>query len=399
MWLLLRRCIALAELVGLPRAAMTLAQTPETQSSDTNDGGPHTPLERLKQKAETWESLCALDRIISMMWSLPLATVNFPLPKKAITDTQGAVIPQSYLYNLADVASRVLELDSIYSSRKPLSELFNAVMRTDHELRSLAGYPPKSWWKIQFPGPSVDALLQYWHQYITVRTHLQLALTYDENKQQFALNFITCLNACQELASRYVALRPILPMGFFANWVIDMQAFTCAIFLLLASYRITRGSGSFPQAFDVSFTASLVDQVVQTMGSSTGRTGEGFAHPAANAIKSLDSLLRQPQAPEQQNISLSLPLVGTIQISRKSGRPVKNLEGPPPTPRGQRPAPFPPASFADPGVSMAPTAIPYTSEAMELMDSLSYSMEIPESYPFLTDDIFGGNEQWLTWTG
>jgi hypothetical protein len=32
----------------------------------------------------------------------------------------------------------------------------------------------------------------------------------------------------------------------------------------------------------------------------------------------------------------------------------------------------------------------YTSDAMDLMDSFSYSMEFPESYPFLADDNFSG---------
>ena len=181
---------------------------------------------------------------MSMVCSLPLATANYPLPKRPLLDPSGKVNAQAYSYSLAGIASRMLELDGMKSAGKPLSELFNAVMRTDHELRSLASFPGKDWWNMKpstdFP---IDVVLQYWHKYFTVRTHLQLALTYDGQNEQFAFNFITCLDACQELASRYLSLRSAAPTGFFANWVIDMQVFTGAVFLQLASYRITHKSG------------------------------------------------------------------------------------------------------------------------------------------------------------
>jgi hypothetical protein len=138
-----------------------------------------------------------------MMWSLPLATVNYPLPKGQILDSQGQVIAQYYLYNLANVASRVLELDNIHSSGRHLIKLFNAVIATDQELRSLASLTPKSWWKIHWPKLFLDALLQYMHQYLTIRTYLQLTLKYDK-RQDFAFHPITCFGACQELARRYI---------------------------------------------------------------------------------------------------------------------------------------------------------------------------------------------------
>jgi hypothetical protein len=277
-------------------------------------------ISRLKQRAQAWESICGIDRITSMVCSLPLATANYPLPKRPLLDSAGNVNTQAYLYSLAGIASRMLELDGMQSAQRPLSEMFNAVMRTDHELRSLASYPGRDWWDMKpstdFP---IDVLLQYWHKYFIVRTHLQLALTYDGQNDEFAFNFITCLNACQELANRYLSLRPAAPTGFFANWVIDMQAFTSIVFLQLASYRITHKSspGRLSHGFDINVIADLIDQVVKTMESSTGRAGGDFAQQAASVIRSLDSLLQLPHVPESQRISLSLPLIGTIKISKR----------------------------------------------------------------------------------
>ncbi|KAK4502079.1 hypothetical protein PRZ48_007890 [Zasmidium cellare] len=381
MWLLARRVIALSELLGLPRATATLASMPHSIDSPSSD----PDIARLKRRAQAWVSVCAIDRFASMLWSLPLATSHYPLPKEPLLDySTGNVNAQSYLYSLADIASRVSELDGMISSRKPPSELFNAVMQTDHELRSLASFPGKDWWNPSNEF-SIEAVLQYWHQYYSIRIHLQLALTYDGQSEQFGFNFITCLTACQELASRYVLLRPAAPAGFFANWVIDMQAFTSAVFLQLASYRITHRTdpGRFPHGYDVTVITSLVDQVVNTMGNSPGTDGNNFAQQAANAIQSLDSLLQRSNMQDSQRISLRLPLIGNIQISKRSFAKQDYTSGQnvaPQTVFYNRPqSTGNEAAFLDPNADLGPQQAAYSSDAMDMMDSFSYSMEIPEN--------------------
>ena len=331
-----------------------------------------------------------------MMWSLPLATVGYPLPKRPIVDYQGQVNPQSYLYGLADIASRVIELDNIYSSGRPLSELLNAVIGTDRELRSLASLTPQSWQKTHWPQLSIDALLQYWHQYLTVRTHLQLALNYKES-EQFSFNFITCLDACQELARRYVSLRPILSAGFFANRVIDLQAFTATVFLLLASYHTASDSGTGPQGVDVNVTTGVVDQAVRMMEFAANRVGGDFAHQAADAVHSLRSLLQQPQSSKSQKVTLSLPFVGRIHVSRKPHAASFVPEQPYPTPSQQAQGSWQTANSSNP-FHPAAQAMSFGFSDPNSMDSLSCSMEIPESYPFLTDET-SGSEQWFTSIG
>ena len=358
-------------------------------------GAPSSTVESWRQKTEVWEAICALDRIISMMWSLPLATASHPLPKRPIVDSQSQVSPQSYLYSLADIASRVLEQDNIYSSGRSLIELISAVSGTDQELRSLAAATPKTWRKVHWPQLSVDALLQYWHQYITVRTHLQLALRYDES-QLLAFNYLACLDACQELARRYVSIRPILPAGFFASRVIDLQAFTATVFLLLSSYRTSDGPGTLPQAVDVDATTALVDQVIRMMGSAADRAGEGFTDQAAEAVRSLSSLLQQPQTAELQKITLSIPLIGRIHVSRKTYAahtgPTQFDSPPSQQPQG----PWQTTTSGDRSTPAAQEK-PFTSLDLNLIDTLSYSMEIPEDFPIWPDETFA-SEQWLTWT-
>jgi hypothetical protein len=189
-------------------------------------------------------------------------------------------------------------------------------------------------------------------------------------------------------------IRSILPAGFFANRVVDLQAFTAAVFLLLAGYRSTRASSTFLQAVDVNVTSSLVDQVARLMGVIATRTGGDFACQASEAIRALSTLLTQPQTSEMQEIILSLPLGGRIHVSRKSYTAktiskhsysaAAHVEGIWPTHDG--------------GPAPNVQELPLRSSDENMIGSLSYSMEIPESYPFFTDEAFGA-EQWLSWTG
>ena len=130
------------------------------------------------------------------------------------------------------------------------------------------------------------------------------------------------------------------------------------------------------------------------MESSSGRTGGGFAQQAASVIRSLDSLLQRPHVPESQRISLSLPLIGTIKIARRPNSKVNfnpaqtapqlTVTQPPPQTSGNE------TCFLNTSAPVAPQSNPYTSDAMDMMDTFSYSMEFPESYPFLADDNFSG---------
>lgn len=363
-WLLTRRVIALAELAGLPRAAMALAAHQELNlATPAVQGASPSLVDSWKQKADVWDSICAIDRIASVMWSLPLGTSNYALPERPVVDYHGQVNAQSYLFHLTRIASRIPELDNLCSSGRPIMELFNAVIGTDQELRSLNTLPPKAWRNTHRESLTIDAILQYWHQYFTIRTHLQLALRYEEG-QDFAFNFCACLEACQELARRYLAQRLLPPEGFFANRVIDLQVFTATVFLLLASYRTMRASSTFLQAIDIGVTTHLVDQVVNTMEIAAARAGGNFAGQAASACRSLRFLLQQPQTSSTQNITLNLALVGKIHVSRK------------------------PLPLTSQVLNERPTDL-------DFINSLSYSMEIPETCPLLADEI---GVEWLTWT-
>jgi hypothetical protein len=322
-----------------------------------------------------------------MMWSLPIATAGFPLPMRPIVDDQGQVILQTFLHRLANIASKVLELDGVYLQDKPVSDLLSIVMSMDEELQVVSNTPAREWWTESPSLLTPAALFQYWHSYLIIRTHLRLALAYDRD-QRFLYNFMSCLSACQTHTKRYIALRPLLPTGFFANTIVDLQALSAIVFLLLAADKSAAGASAMASwhIMNAQQTRFLVDEAVRAMEQASARTGSQSALNGVEAIKTLRSLLEQPDSAEPQKVSLLLPLIGRIHVSRKSGR------------SGQRHHSVQSPSTKEPplgGYSADTAGTSYLSP--EILDTLSYSMEVPEDYLFFTDQSFG-TEQWLSWT-
>ncbi|KAI7465541.1 hypothetical protein KC351_g14935 [Hortaea werneckii] len=331
MYIVIRRIVAFAELSGLPGA-------PEAMESRRSGAVTGTSDRDLWHKAELWESICAVDRII--------------------------VLTRSYVYRLAEIASRILDLDRMSSSGKPGYEIFNTVMSIDQELRYLAN--------------------------------------------QFAFNFATCTEASQALARRYAALRPLLPIGFFASRVIDLQAFTGAVFLLLASQRNVltgsrrlRSSDNFSEVeANRGLAQGIVDGMETSAADATGMAAD-FGRQAAGAIRSLsDLLLLPPSNGGCQRVTLRLPLIGNIHVARKPASDAASQSGnkAPPVCAQQYPH-----SGDQRGSSNDLVSGPRTDAAQGFLmgdpqlDMLSYSMEIPDNfYPTLNGDVLN-SEQWFTW--
>jgi hypothetical protein len=374
----------------LPRAAATLQRNLDSQSQsgyEQSEAYGEDALSEQREKAQVWESICAIDRVTSMMWSLPIATASFPLPMRPIVDDQGQVILQTFLHRLANIASKVLELDGVYLQDKPVSDLLSIVMSMDEELQVVSNTPAREWWTESPSLLTPAALFQYWHSYLIIRTHLRLALAYDRD-QRFLYNFMSCLSACQVHTKRYIALRPLLPTGFFANTIVDLQALSAIVFLLLAANKSAAGPSAMASwhIMDAQQTSSLVGRAVQAMEQASARTGSQSALNGVEAIKTLRSLLEQPDSAEPQKVSLLLPLIGRIHVSRKSGRSGRRHHS------AQSPSTREPPLG---GYSADTAGSSYLSP--ELLNTLSYSMEVPEDYLFFTDQSFG-TEQWLSWT-
>lgn len=296
MWIRLRRIVALAELIGLPRASRLLSATSTQQQ---------------RSAADLWNSICVVDRLAGMMFNLPSATKNYATMHMDVISPNGTVNIQAYTGRLTEVALSVHELDASATSERPGFEQMSKVFAIDEKLRSLADLTPPAWWihSVQYMTP--ERLVQYWHHYFTVRTHLRLALADDESGR-FRLNYNTCVSASQNMARRYMDLRPLLPAGFFACRITDFQILTAAVFLVFDSNK--------PDPTQSNTSGTLIEQLADALVVASEKSGGDFAKKAAVAIHSLQALMRNPPngGNNQEEMSLNVPMLGKLAVTRRT---------------------------------------------------------------------------------
>ncbi|KAK0255712.1 hypothetical protein LTS09_009382 [Friedmanniomyces endolithicus] len=382
-WISLRRIITLAELIGLPGALHQL------KAFDTKPGTNVSVCqrERTEQAAELWVSICTVDRLAAMMFNLPLGTVGHVYVLQEPT-VNGQLDTQLYLSRLADVACGVQSMDNLHATGTPPSELCEKVLRLDQQLRALASLAPKGWWNLSSEKVSALHILQYFHQYITIRTHVQLALK-NQGNDQYAYSDLVCTETCRDLARRYHVLRGLLPNGFFACRLVDLQALTAAIFLLIKQHSsvqqvVVGGTGMHVHA-DAS-TRLLLEQLLEAMEVGAGQPGGHFARQAAKAIRSVSDLLKNQEPSGNQSLTLNVPLLGRIDVRRKTPQPVQ-----------QQAQPAQPNRIHSED-SRSQHGKPFESHKDGIVshDAAAWSMEISSIPAFLAGDEGLGLDQWLS---
>jgi hypothetical protein len=249
------------------------------------------------------------------MFNLPFGTAAYGLPTPQTVMEDGKVVPQEFFSYLAVITAKVQDLDEAYISRRPETELVEKVFRTDQELRSLSNLTPQNWWNLTSDSPLPDHVLQYWYYYFTVRAHLQLALRQGSDSQHM-YSYLTCYQASRAVAQRYVKLRGLLPPGFFAGRVLDLQALTGAAVLLFTSQRQPTKQGVSVQDENGLPSSQLVHEVIQMMDTVAGHTTGSFAKQAAPSLRALNDLLNKPGQSSSKDLTLHIPMLGKINVSQ-----------------------------------------------------------------------------------
>ncbi|KAK0982929.1 hypothetical protein LTR54_014494 [Friedmanniomyces endolithicus] len=338
-----------------------------------------------------WQTACTMERLAGCMFGLPITAKMNPFPTERPVFVGTHLVPQAYFCRLADIAGKIPALDDLHAKGRPSHQLCSMVLNIDSEFRDLASLAPRSWWDAH-PNPeriTVDLVFQYFHQYFTARAHLQLALNNDTTNI-YAYSHMVCTEACRDLAVRYAALRPLVLGGFFPVRLFDVQALTAAVFLLHTCY--CPGNSQTIEAAQTPSSRVLIQQIVDSMDLASRGIAGHFAQEAARAIRSLSALLSSSSTADSQYISLRVPLLGRIHVRRLDAepKPAESLAGssaaPPPT-RGARDAASMPLLRSGRTANVAPFDVVAN-------DPNSWSMEISEVVPFLTDDAYTP-DQWL----
>jgi hypothetical protein len=306
-WLRMRHFIAIAELMGLPKAFQAI-------ELNRINGTEHEEMQL--QRAQLWESLCSADRLFGMILNLPSGTRWYQLSVPSELTIDGVVQTRKYISRLTEITIKVQELDDMDGTQKSKEEMYAAAINIDGELRELASQTPSSWWATEEDPVKADHILRFLHSCITMRAHLPFTMRHDP-KGELIFGRKSCINACEAVVKRYQFLRRRFPSGIFLCRIMDLQAFTAIVVLLLTSQN-SPSTDTSVLSTNGSRIASLVEQVTTLMDEkSSTHDASNFAHHGVAAIRSLQTIMQQNKnSAHMKEFSIKVPLLGNVRVRR-----------------------------------------------------------------------------------
>lgn len=326
-WIRLRHIIAVTELMGLPKTL---------QLFHLKKSGASIKDETLSLKAQLWESICSVDRLLGFIMNLPPDTRRYPHTISYDLVVDGVTQPRVYLSQLTDIASRIHDLEYMNATHEPCTKVYAIASDISREVKELKSRTPISWWVYDaMDNLRADHIAQLLHYCVIIRAHLSLALRQDYG-EEILYGRLACMEACMSLAQRYHFVRRKLSPGMFAARMIDLQAFTAAVVLLLTSYSWPSMDQHSIQ-IDKSRLEGAVSQIIEIMRErSEDRVGSDIAKHGMHTLCALNKLLQQADdAVHVQELTLNVPLLGKMHIRRN----IKT--SPTPGPRNQLPGQVP----------------------------------------------------------
>jgi hypothetical protein len=294
---------------------MGLPKTFQTVQLDRSDGADHD--ETQLQRAQLWESLCAADRLFGMAITLPPGTRRYQLGRTTELIIDGTIQPRTYLRSLADITTRIQDLDEMSTAQTSKGLTYAFALKIDAELKELASQTPRSWWAEDVEPVKADHVLRFLHSCITMRAHLPFTMQQDPG-DEYIYSRITCIDACESVVTRYLFLRQRIPSGIFICQIMDLQAFTATVVLLLTSYNSASMERLNLKANETRIKGAVA-QVVELMDRQSKKvTSSNVIRHGVTTIRSLQTLLQQDgNSSPQEELSLKVPLLGNVRVRRK----------------------------------------------------------------------------------
>ncbi|OAP55553.1 hypothetical protein AYL99_10526 [Fonsecaea erecta] len=305
-WIRMRHFVAMAELLGLPKASQGF--------QPSGIAGAPNPVQL--EKIQLWEFMCSAERLLCMVINRPPATRRFEHTIAQPLTINGNVQVHVYLNKLTDITAKFDALDDLGGTHGSSAQAYAYALELDRELRVLASQTPKSWWDLDFVHVKPENLCQLLHYYFLMRVHLPFTMRQDPAEGNM-YSRLTCMEACEAVAQRYQPLRRLLPSGIFLSPIMDLQAFTATIVLLLTSHSGPSGNGLDSEA-NKARVQGIAAQVLQVMDEkSRDAANSSFARLGALTIRSLNALLQQNgDSTDSRQLDLKVPLLGNVNVRR-----------------------------------------------------------------------------------
>ena len=311
-WLLFRRAVSFAQLLGLHRLSSRKPVTPDRQ---------------WERQVQIWRHLFQGDRYLSLVLGLPYSineqfcTPYIP-PIGATSDMQEGEL---YLTRATSIVARITD-----RNQNPQNMPFSATLRIDQDLEELAHTQPSTWWKLcgaKEAGISLEQhfdrrAAQFFHHHIRSLLHMPFMLKSSADKR-YQYSHTAALESSREMIKIYESLRTETYVSPFICKLVDFQAFTAAVLILLNLLGYSQqAQGSLGPQHDHDQSqedSALVDKTIEILNQASQEPG---GHVSAQSAKALEVLAMGRHCTEDEHknagkdasVQISIPFFGNIRI-------------------------------------------------------------------------------------
>ncbi|KAI9841201.1 MAG: hypothetical protein M1837_000928 [Sclerophora amabilis] len=356
-WLTLQRAISFSSLSGFQFAKAGGSNPSENSVLDS-------------RKRSIWQFLYWTDRHMSFVLGLPY-NINDKYCGVDFTNMAVAPIAQ-YLLRLSRIAGHLIDRNQEKQhGQTDFHAAFASTLQLDEELDNVAKTAPSSWWGNLPPNVPVDpmaVMAQFWHFHIRVLNHLPFMLESTANKR-YIYSLISCVDSAREMLSRYSTLRTHGGQDHVSCKVIDFQAFTASVLVLLNLL----GYGHVLSPRDEEQETrdwEMIDDIIIALRKASQEFGGVVAKQSLSVLETLRAT--KDGYGEREGSKLVIPYFGLISISPGSAfrsKPSENLS----------------ATYAQPTPQSLSTVSPRSAYlATADLQSLSNDFVSPEEDPSIS---------------
>ncbi len=325
-WLLTQRAMALGQLLGLHRKALRPASVDDSALS--------------RRQRYLWWDLYQCDQFLSLLLGLPYSARDQLLESSwGVPPEHGPEYSRHYRNRLAVISGRITDL-----TQRLEPPTLAAMDEVDKELDRLVASTPEGWWETDPVRTCETAayferiMTQLWHLHIKLMLHLPFMLR-SATDSRYAYSKRVCLSAARAMIKRYGLLRMEATGASYYCKILDFEAFTATVILLLELLGGDHTPSSAAAAAESAETSEQadwddVDRMIGLLRLSARQPGSVVALQSLKVLETLRTGRdRGSDFHDGKSVKLVVPFLGTITIGRASkGRQSRRQDRPnPPT--------------------------------------------------------------------
>lgn len=300
-WLGFRRGISFAQLLGCH-----LRSTQSNQSS-----------EHIFRRKSIWNALYLGDRYISLLLGLPYCVsethvhptaFNGLYPVKDESDCAGS----DYLIRLARLVGYIIDRNQTTTPTESLT----MTVKIEGELIDLAATMSNEWWALDMHKDEVLSLLyyrilpQFWHHQARALLHLPFMLKATTDRR-YGYNKIAALESARAMLNLFHLFRPVQGFGSPVCKLMDFQAFTAAMILVLNFLGVS-SSKTDNEVQEADEDRKLVSTTTSILQHASVGAGGGVATQAARALEMFIKAKDHGSIDGQATCKVVIPYFGTV---------------------------------------------------------------------------------------